>query len=182
MKNIEFIDLQLFAEPAGDPDPPADPPPADPPAEPSVDPQAEAQKIADAIVAKKLKGMPSKEELKAFREWQEQQKSPEQKENEELAKVKREAEEYKAKAQAYEHERAVIKAGVAPEYAEFIAFAVGKQLDDDTDFDVALTAYLKENPQYKGPPAPAKTGLPHGKGSTETTLADEIRGQMYPKT
>lgn len=182
MKNLEPINLQLFAEPPADP--PADSPPASdpPPAEPDKDLQAEAQKIADAIVAKKLKGMPSKEDLKAFREWQEQQKTPEQKEeSEELAKAKREAEKYKAQAQAYERERAAVKAGVSPEYAEFVAFAAGRQVDDDTDFDTALAAYLKENPQYKGSAAPTKTGMSQGKSGTEASLADEIRGQMYPK-
>ena len=40
-----------------------------------VDIEAKAQKIADAMVAKKMKGMPTKEELKAFKDWQESQKT-----------------------------------------------------------------------------------------------------------
>lgn len=183
MKKFEPIDLQLFAEPPADPapqktDPPSDPPPANPPADPSPDLQAEAQKIADAMVAKKLKGMPTKEELKAFRDWQEQQKTPEQKENEELARVKREAEEYKSKAQTYERERAVIKSGVAPEFAEYVAFAAGKRVDDNIDFDTALAAYLKENSQYKGEAPPVRTGLPQGPGAK---ALDGVEAAFYER-
>lgn len=131
--------------------------------------QAEAQKMADAIVAKKLKsmGMPSKEDAAAFKEWLEKQKTPEQKESEELARLKREAEEYKAKATAYENEKAVIGAGVPAEFAEFVAYKVGQKVTEDTDFDTALKAFVKDNPQYKGQTAPRKTGLSLGGGSGE---------------
>ena len=50
-----------------------------------VDIKAEAQKIADAMLAKKMKGMPTKEELKEFKDWQESQKTAEQKQAEKEA-------------------------------------------------------------------------------------------------
>lgn len=137
--------------------------------EPAKTPEAEAdieiQRRADALVAKRLKGMPSKDELAAFRKWQDEQKTPEQKESEELAKVKREAEEYRQKLTAFENEKKVLQKGVSPAFAEFVAFSVGKAVTDDTDFDTALASFVKANPQYAEKAAPGaqlRTGMSQG--------------------
>lgn len=140
----------------------------------TVDVQAQAQKIADAMVAKKLKAMPTKDELKAFKDWQEAQKTPEQKENEELLKLKQEAESYKAKAMAYENEKTVIKSGVSTDFAEFVAYQAGKSVTDEVDFGTALKAYLVANPQYtKEQTQPFKSGLPQGQGQTKVGGVEE---------
>lgn len=103
--------------------------------------QEEAQKMADAIVAKKLKGMPTKEELKAYNDWKESQKSAEQKNAEkeqEVAKTASELSEAKK-------ELAVYKAGVNAEEADFVLFKVSKM---DGDFEDNLEQFLKDNPKY----------------------------------
>lgn len=140
-----------------------------PPADMQSDPpnaadnvNATAEKMANAIVAKKLKGMPSKEELTAFRAWQESQKTPEQKESEEITRLRNEAAENAAKVQAYERKDAVLVAGVSPAYAEYVAFEAGKLVTDGTDFKTALGSFIKANPQFKGQPTPQNTQLPLG--------------------
>ena len=119
------------------------------------DVRREAQKIADAIVAKKLKDMPTKEEMAAFKEWQAEQskpeKSPELKAMEErLAQIEQEAAESKAKATKYERERAALAAGVSQDFVEFVAHKAGSLVDEEKTFDKALAEYLEENKQFKG--------------------------------
>lgn len=118
--------------------------------------QEEAQKMADAIVAKKLKGMPSKEEMKAFNEWKESQKTEEQKKADiEAEKARKEKELSDIKK-----ENAVYKAGVNSDEVDFIVFKVSKM---DGDFEENLEKFLKDNPKYlKTVDAPTKTttGLP----------------------
>ena len=105
-----------------------------------VDVKVEAQKMADAIVAKKLKGMPSKEELKAFKEWQESQKTAEEKQAEKEA-------EYLKKDNLIsdlEKENAVLKAGVK-EDIDYVLFKVSRM---EGDFSENLAKFLKENPKF----------------------------------
>lgn len=107
-----------------------------------IDVKAEAQKIADAMLAKKMKGMPSKEELKAFKEWQESQKTAEQKQAEKDA-------EYAQKdttISELQKENAVLKAGVKEaDDIEFILWKVGKM---EGEFEENLAKFLKDNPKY----------------------------------
>ena len=119
------------------------------------DVKKEAQKIADAIVARKLKDMPTKEELAAFKAWQDEQnkpeKSPELIEMEKrLAQIEQEAAENKAKATKYERERAALAAGVSQDFVEFVAHKAGSLVDEEKTFDKALAEYLEENKQFKG--------------------------------
>lgn len=107
-----------------------------------IDVKAEAQKIADAMVAKKMKGMPSKEELKAFKDWQESQKTAEQKQAEKDAEYK----EKDTKISELEKENAVLKAGVTDaDDIDYILFKVGKM---EGEFEENLVKFLKDNPKY----------------------------------
>lgn len=109
-----------------------------------IDVKAEAQKIADAMLAKKMKGMPSKEELKAFKDWQESQKTAEQKQAE------REA-EYAQKdttISQLQKENAILKAGVKEaDDIDYILYKVGKM---EGEFEENLAKFLKDNPKYLG--------------------------------
>ena len=106
-----------------------------------VDVKAEAQKIADAMLAKKMKGMPSKEELKAFKNWQESQKTAEQKQAEKEAEYQKTLNELKTLKQT----NAVLEAGVNKDDADYVLFKVSKM---EGDFDENLAKFLKDNPKY----------------------------------
>ena len=106
-----------------------------------VDLKAEAQKIADAMLAKKMKGMPSKEELKAFKNWQESQKTAEQKQAEKEAEYQKTLNELKTLKQT----NAVLEAGVNKDDADYVLFKVSKM---EGDFDENLAKFLKDNPKY----------------------------------
>ena len=118
--------------------------------------QEDAQKMADAIVAKKLKGMPSKEELKAYNDWKESQKTEEQKKADKEAENTRKDKELSDTKK----ELAVYKAGVNSDEVDFIIFKVSKM---EGDFEENLEKFLKDNPKYlKTVDTPVKmtTGLP----------------------
>ena len=106
-----------------------------------IDVKAEAQKIADAMVAKKMKGMPSKEELKAFKEWQESQKTAEQKQAEKDAEYQKTLNELNNLKQT----NAVLSAGVNKDDADYVIFKVSKM---EGDFEENLAKFLKDNPKY----------------------------------
>lgn len=106
-----------------------------------VDVKAEAQKIADAMVAKKMKGMPTKEELKAFKDWQESQKTAEQKQSEKETKYQ----ETLSKNTELERENKAFKAGVNSEDVDYVIFKVSKM---NGDFEENLESFLKDNPKY----------------------------------
>lgn len=106
-----------------------------------IDVKAEAQKIADAMVAKKMKNMPSKEDLKAFKEWQESQKTAEQKQAEKEAEYQKTLNELNTLKQT----NAVLEAGVNKEDADYVLFKVGKM---EGEFDENLAKFLKDNPKY----------------------------------
>lgn len=106
-----------------------------------IDVKAEAQKIADAMVAKKMKGMPSKEELKAFKDWQESQKTAEQKQAEKDAEYQKTLNELNTLKQT----NVVLSAGVNRDDADYVLFKVGKM---EGEFEENLAKFLKDNPKY----------------------------------
>lgn len=106
-----------------------------------VDVKAEAQKIADAMLAKKMKSMPTKEELKAFKDWQESQKTVEQKQAEKEAEYQKTLNELNTLKQT----NAVLEAGVNKDDADYVLFKVSKM---EGDFDENLAKFLKDNPKY----------------------------------
>ena len=106
-----------------------------------IDVKAEAQKIADAMLAKKMRGMPTKEELKAFKEWQESQKTAEQKQAEKEAEYQKTLNELNTLKQT----NAVLEAGVSKDYADYVFFKVSKM---EGEFEENLAKFLKDNPKY----------------------------------
>jgi len=101
------------------------------------------QEEVNAMLAKEKKKMPSKEELKAFKEWQETQKTAEQKQ------VEKEAEHQKTllRNTELENENKVFKAGVEKDSVDYVAFKVSKM---EGEFDENLTKFLKDNPKFLG--------------------------------
>lgn len=106
-----------------------------------ADIKAEAQKIADGMVAKKMKGMPTKEELDAFKKWQDEQKTVEEKQAEQVKEHVKLQSDY----QTLQNEMKIIKAGVNADDSDYVLFKVSKI---DGDFEENLNKFLKDNPKY----------------------------------
>ena len=104
--------------------------------------QEELNKIVQERLDKEKKKMPSKEDLKAFKDWKESQKTAEQKQAEKEAEYQRTLNELNTLKQT----NAVLEAGVNKDDVDYVLFKVSKI---EGDFDENLTKFLKDNPKYK---------------------------------
>lgn len=125
--------------------------------QPEVAPAAQPEKTftqadVDTIVARRLakaqKGMPSDEELSAFRAW----KNSQQTEQEKIDALKTERDTAKteltaaqAKIEQYEREKILVGKGVLAEDVDYYAFKIGKMVTDSKTFEQAATEYFAEN-------------------------------------
>ena len=103
--------------------------------------QEELNKIVQERLDKEKKKMPSKEELKAFKDWQESQKTAEQKQAEKDAEYRKTLDELNTLKQT----NAVLSAGVNKDDADYVLFKVSKM---EGEFDENLAKFLKDNPKY----------------------------------
>ena len=99
------------------------------------------QEEVNAMLAKEKKKMPSKEDMKAFNEWRESQKTEEDKKNEILL----ENETLKKQLAYAENKSVVANAGVDSKFQKFVLSEVS---EIEGDFEDNLKDYLKENPQF----------------------------------
>ena len=98
----------------------------------------EAQKMVNSALAKKL---PPKEEMEAFKQWKESQKT----ETEKQAEVLKELETLRQEKLNTQRENALLKKGINEEDIDYVMFKVGKM---DGEFDENLVEFLKENPKF----------------------------------
>ena len=142
----------------------------------NVDIKAEAQKIADAMLAKKMKGMPSKEELKAFKDWQESQKTVEQKQ----AEKETEYQNALSKNTSLMQENAVLRKGVNADDVDYVVFKVSKM---EGEFEENLDKFLKDNPKYLGEKNEEQkaTGTPVKTFSSEENGVKAILKAKHPE-
>ena len=98
----------------------------------------EAQKMVNSALAKKL---PPKEEMDAFKQWKESQKTEADKQAEE----KKELETLRQEAVNAKRENALLKKGINNDDIDYVLFKVGKM---DGEFDENLVEFLKENPKF----------------------------------
>lgn len=99
------------------------------------------QDEVNAMMAKERSKMPSKEDLKAFNEWKESQKTETEKSLEKDKKI-----ETLEKQLAYAENKSVVaNAGVDAKFQKFVLSEVSEL---EGEFEDNLKDYLKENPQF----------------------------------
>lgn len=146
------------------------------------------QKEVDEIVKQRLsratKDMPSKDELKAFKEWKDSQKTAEQKALDELAAANSAKENAENEKKALEIKVSCLSKGVAPEYLDDVIALAAKYTDDNTTTDKAVDAVLEKYPVFRGKGsqhiAPGittgiKTQVSSDGSSAKTNLIDIIK-------
>lgn len=142
--------------------------------------QAEVDAMIGKRLAKAMKGMPSEEELTAYRIWQAGQAG----EKERWDKLTGERDTLAGKLTSTESERDqlkrelyVLKKGVTGEEAEFIAFKAAKMVDDKTTFEKAVDTLTADRKKTT-----FDWTAPVGSGSTKTGENDMmnalIRGAL----
>ena len=98
----------------------------------------EAQKMVNSALAKKL---PPKEEMDAFKQWKESQKTEADKQAETL----KELETLRQEKLNTQRENALLKKGINVDDIDYVMFKVGKM---EGEFDDNLVEFLKENPKF----------------------------------
>lgn len=112
------------------------------------DVKSEAQKIADAMVAKKLKNMPTKEELAEYRKWKDEQKT----ESERIADRLSEADKRVAEADVREAKaNAMItaaKLGIAADHIDDAVILATAKANDSLTLEEAMKGIAQSNPSW----------------------------------
>lgn len=141
------------------------------------------QEEVDAIVGKRLakamKGVPSEEELTAYRSWKENQPGEQKKVND--LTVERDTANGRISALTAELEQAkrenyILSKGLTGDEAEFISFKAAKMVDDKTTFEAAvdqLTAEREKKPTFDWT---APVGGGGAKPSVNEVMNSIIRG------
>ena len=134
-----------MSEPINNPTP--TPAPAPEPTPEKTFTQAEVDAMIGKRLAKAMKGMPSEEELNAYRSWKDGQAGEKERWNN-LTKERDESRTALTAAQAeleqLKREKYVLSKGLSGDEAEFIAFKAAKMVDDKTTFEQAVDALTAE--------------------------------------
>lgn len=125
--------------------------------------QEEVNELLGKEKSRLKKGMPSKEELDAFNEWKESQKTIEEKQQENLSKINT----LEKDNQTLKNENLILRKSVKPEDVDYVLFKVSKM---DGDFEENLDSYLADNSKFTKPEAKA-TGT-----QTHTTSVEKESG------
>lgn len=113
-------------------------------------------------VARKTRNLPSKEDLKAFNEWKESQKTESEKQLEKDKKI-----EALEKQLTYAENKSVVaNAGVDSKFQKFVLSEVSEM---EGDFEDNLKDYLKENPQF----LISKVEAPKSNGVATKKISDD---------
>ena len=124
--------------------------------------QEEFNEALKKEVARKTRNVPSKEELKAFNEWKESQKSETEKSLEKDKKI-----ETLEKQLAYAENKSVVaNSGVDAKFQKFVLSEVSEL---EGDFEDNLKDYLKENPQF----LISKVETPKSNGVATQKISDD---------
>ena len=111
------------------------------------------QKELDDIVKQRLerakKDMPSKDELKAFREWKDSQKTAEQKAAEQLAEVAAARDSAEREKSRLEIKVSCLAKGVDVEAVDDVIALAERFIDDDTTIEKAVEKVLDKYPSFR---------------------------------
>lgn len=149
------------------------------------------QKELDDIVKQRLdrakKDMPSKEELKAFREWQDSKKTAEQKAADDIAAANSAKEAAEREKQALEIKVACLSKGVPADSAEDVIALAARLTDDNTSIEKAVDMVLEKYPTFLGkPPKKVTTGVKTGdsadsSGTAPNSFIEAIRANQVKR-
>ena len=111
------------------------------------------QKELDDIVKQRLdrakKDMPSKDELKAFREWKDSQKTAEQKAAEQLAEVAAARDSAEREKSRLEIKVSCLSKGVDVDAVDDVIALAERFIDDDTTIEKAVEKVLEKYPSFR---------------------------------
>lgn len=115
-----------------------------------------SQEEVDAMIGKRLakamKGMPSEEELTAYRKWKDGQQTEQERQaqrDREFAESKTALTAAQTELEQLKRDKYVLSKGLTGEEAEFIAFKAQKMVDDKTTFEQAVDQLTESRQRVK---------------------------------
>ena len=102
--------------------------------------QAEVDALISKRIAREKKGMPTEDELKAYRDWKKAQ-SP----DDEGKATQSELDSALVEVEMARRENYLLRKGIDPEDVDYYVYRISKAMDGDTDFEDAAEEYLKQH-------------------------------------
>lgn len=167
-----------MSEPTPNPNPNPAPAPETPPAKTFT--QEEVDAMIGKRLAKAMKGIPSEEEITAYRTWKDSQQTEQErqaKRDKEFADNKAALTAAQAEIEQMKRDKYVLSKGLTGDDAEFIAFKALKMVDDKTTFEQAVDK-LTENRQKVKFDWSAPAGGSEKKSDTNAAMNSLIRGAL----
>lgn len=167
-----------MSEPTPNPNP--NPAPAPEPSPAKTFTQEEVDAMIGKRLAKAMKGIPSEEELTAYRTWKDSQQTEQErqaKRDKEFADNKAALTAAQAEIEQMKRDKYVLSKGLTGDDAEFIAFKALKMVDDKTTFEQAVDK-LTENRQKVKFDWSAPAGGCEKKSDTNAAMNNLIRGAL----
>ena len=124
--------------------------------------QAEVNEIVKQRLERQAKGQPSKEEMDAFRKWQDSQKTAEQLSAEKISAAENGKAEAEKRATAAEAKCLAFSKGVSNEAVEDVIALAMNKVDDSTPIDKAIDAVIAKYPSFCSAKSEAPNGITTG--------------------
>ena len=163
-----------------EPNPTTTPAPTPEPTPAKTFTQEEVDAMIGKRLAKAMKGVPSEEELTAYRTWKNSQQTEQErqaKRDKELAESKSALSAAQSELEQVKRDKYVLSKGLTEDDAEFIAFKALKMVDDKTTFEQAVDK-LTENRQKVKFDWTAPAGGGDKPNATNAAMNSLIRGAL----
>jgi hypothetical protein len=112
--------------------------------------QDEVDKLIKERVAREKKGQLSKEEIKAYQEWKDSQKTDDEKKNEALTNAEKARKEAEERATTLEAKVTCLSKGVKADFTEDVVILAKAMISDETTMEQAIEKVLKKYPHFTG--------------------------------
>ncbi len=148
--------------------------------------QTDMDAAIERRLARERKGMPSQEELAAFRTWKDSQQTEQQRQQrilDERNGFEQRVTELETQLAQAQNERMLLSRGVPAEDVDYYAYKIGKMVSDSVTFEQAADSFLRERPAPARTPAPqqgvrASFSAPMGGNPVGESLAERINRQL----
>ncbi|MBN1050277.1 hypothetical protein [Clostridium botulinum] len=139
--------------------------------------QADVDKLVKDRLAREKKGQPSKEELKAFKDWQDSQKTESQKKDEALTGAEKKMKEAENRALLAETKVTCLSKGVVATSVDDVVVLAKAMISVDVTMEQAIDKVLEKYPNFKGEQEEQKGFKKIGGkgGSTKTNQEDALK-------
>ncbi|WP_455797570.1 hypothetical protein [Clostridium butyricum] len=112
--------------------------------------QEEVDNLIKDRLKREKKGQPTKEELKAFKEWQDSQKTESEKQSEALTNAEKAKLDAEERAILAETKVTCLTKGVNPKSIDDVVVLAKAKVTDDVTIDQAIDKVLEQYPHFKG--------------------------------